>query len=213
MAKLIYESCGDHFCSYGRNKRIDSYLCLYKGCELMLGDNVDVINGLANGTRGLFKGIKLKPGETGHVTCLDGFYVNSVFASQIETLECEHTGSKYTGIFSVEPSKKTCCIQMPNPLLDGSDTRIRQSIYVTQIPLIRNLATTGHKLQGQTKDAIIVSDYLYANNWIYVVLSRVTTRAGLFLRDQISRSKLASTPVDGRLLIHEAWLREHIPLR
>jgi hypothetical protein len=39
----------------------------------MLGDNVDVINGLANGTRGLFKGIKLKPGETGHVTCLDGF--------------------------------------------------------------------------------------------------------------------------------------------
>jgi hypothetical protein len=102
---------------------------------------------------------------------------------------------------------------MPNPLLDGSDTRIRQSIYVTQIPLIRNLATTGHKLQGQTKDAIIVSDYLYANNWIYVVLSRVTTRAGLFLQDQISRNKLASTPVDGRLLIHEAWLREHIPLR
>jgi hypothetical protein len=108
--------------------------------------------------------------------------VNSAFDSQIESLECEHTGSKYTGIFSVEPSKKTCCIQMPDPLLDGSDTHIRQSIYVTQIPLIRNLATTGHKLQGQTKDAIIVSDYMYATNWIvYVVLSHVTTRAGLFL--------------------------------
>ena len=116
MSKLIYESCGDHFCSYGRNKRIDPYLCLYKGCELMLGDNVDVMNGLANGTRGLFKGIKLKPGETSHVTCLNGFYVKSVFASQIESLECEHTGSKYTGMFCVEPSKKTCCIQMPNPL-------------------------------------------------------------------------------------------------
>ena len=139
--------------------------------------------------------------------------MNSAFDSQIESLECEHTGSKYTGIFSVEPSKKTCCIQMPDPLLDGSDTRIQQSIYVTQIPLIRNLATTGHKLQGQKKDAIIVSDYLYANNLIYVVLSRVTTRAGLFLRDPINRNKLASTPVDGRLLIHEAWLWEHIPLR
>jgi len=213
MSKLIYESCGDHYCSYGRNKRIDPYLCLYKGCELMLGDNVDVVNGLANGTRGIFKGITLKPGETSHITCLNGFYVHSVFASQIERLECEHTGSKYTGIFCVEPSKKTCCIQMPNPLLDGSDTRIRQSIYMTQIPLIRNLATTGHKLQGQTKEAIIVSDYYYGSNWVYVVLSRVTTRAGLFLRKPINKNKLASTNVDGRLLLHEAWLRDNVPLR
>jgi hypothetical protein len=102
---------------------------------------------------------------------------------------------------------------MPNPLLDGSDTRIRQSIYMTQIPLIRNLATTGHKLQGQTKDAIIVSDYVYGSNWIYVVLSRVTTIAGLFLRNPINKYKLASTRVDGRLLLHEAWLRENVPLR
>ena len=42
----------------------------------MLGDNVDVMNGLANGTRGLFKGIKLKPGETCHVT-VTGF-INSL---------------------------------------------------------------------------------------------------------------------------------------
>jgi hypothetical protein len=98
---------------------------------------------------------------------------------------------------------------MPNPLLE-----ILTLESISSFILIGNLATTGHnKLQGATKDAIIVSDYLYGNNWIYVVLSRVTTRAGLFLRDPISKYKLTTTSIDGRLLQHEKWLRDSIKLR
>ena len=76
-----------------------------------------------------------------------------------------------------------------------------------------NLATTGHKLQGQTKDTIVVSDLFYGSNWMYVILSRVKTRNGLFLRNPINASKLMNQDSDGRLKLHEQWLRDTIPLR
>jgi hypothetical protein len=213
MAKIIYESCGDHFCNYNQNKKLDPYLCLYNGCELMLGNNINVSKGEANGTRGIFKGIRMKPGEKIHVTCLNGYYVNSVYASQVESVECEHTESKYTGSFIVEPKKVKCIVDMPNPVIGCNTARIKQSIHMTQVQLIRNLATTGHKLQGQTKKFMVASDYHYAQNWIYVVLSRVQTQIGLFLREPLDRYKLANNRVDGRLILHEAWLRQFIPLR
>ena len=213
MAKMIYESCGDHYCNYGQNKKMDPYLCLYYGCELMLTDNLDVPKGLANGTRGIFKGIRLKEGQNVHFTCLNGYFVKSVYASQVENVECEHTGSKYTGHFTVEPSKKKCIVDMPNPLLGGEARRMKQSIHVTQVQMIRNLATTGHKLQGQTKESLVVSDLHYGLNWIYVVLSRVKTMNGLFMRTALDALKLAEHRVDGRLLLHEEWLKANIPLR
>ena len=40
----------------------------------------------------------------------------------------------------------------------------------------------GHKLQGSTVEKILVNDWFYGNNWAYVVLSRVRTMAGLFMR-------------------------------
>jgi hypothetical protein len=213
MAKLIYESCGDHYCNHSQNKKLDPYLCLYHGCELMLGENKDVIKGLANGTRGIFKGIRLKEGQNVHVTCLDGYFVNSVYASQVENVECEHTGSKHTGRFIIQPTKLKCIVDMPNPLIGGDTRRIKQSIHMTQVQLIRNLATTGHKLQGQTKESLVVSDLHYGLNWLYVVLSRVKTRGGLFMRTALDEYKLAEHQVDGRLLLHEEWLRANIPLR
>ena len=49
-------------------------------------------------------------------------------------------------------------------------------------PVNNNLATTGHKLQGMTKKFLIVSSINYSTvNWIYVVLSRVTSLDGLLL--------------------------------
>jgi hypothetical protein len=213
MAKLIYENCGDHYCNYGRKKKVDPYLCLYLGCGLMMGENTDVTKGLANGSKGIFKGIRLKEGQNTHVTCLNGYFVRSVYASQVENIECEHIESKYTGRFCVEPTKVKCIVDMPNPLLGADKGRIKQSVRMTQVLMIRNLATTGHKLQGATKESIIVSDFHYAKNWIYVVLSRVKSRHGLFLRSALDEYKLANHPVDGRLILHEAWLRANIPLR
>jgi hypothetical protein len=50
-----------------------------------------------------------------------------------------------------------------------------------QLPVVSNNATTGHKLQGSSVDSIFVHAWIY-ENWAYVVLSRVRTHKGLYLR-------------------------------
>jgi hypothetical protein len=53
-----------------------------------------------------------------------------------------------------------------------------------QIPANINDATTGHKLQGMSKDVIIVASWPTKSmfrNWEYVVLSHVRTLSGLYL--------------------------------
>ena len=56
----------------------------------------------------------------------------------------------------------------------------------TQLPVVSNGTTTGHKLQGCTLQSLAVFELHYSQNWIYVVLSRVTTSKGLFLLKDLS---------------------------
>ena len=66
-------------------------------------------------------------------------------------------------------------------------------------------ATTGHKLQGMSKDKLIVLSWNYSfKNWIYVVLSRVRTLSGLYLCQPIDETR--PFPVDDKLLIEEERL-------
>ncbi len=64
------------------------------------------------------------------------------------------------------------------------------------IPANINDATTGHKLQGMSKDVIVVSSWptgglaTMFKNWEYVVLSRVRTLSGLYLVEPINMDKL-----------------------
>ena len=56
-----------------------------------------------------------------------------------------------------------------------------------QIPANSTDATTGHKLQGMSKDVIVVTSWptgglaAMFKNWECVVLSRVRTLSGLYL--------------------------------
>ena len=50
----------------------------------------------------------------------------------------------------------------------------------TQLPVIINNASTGHKLQGTGVDNLFVHNWQYQTNWPYVMLSRVKTKSGLF---------------------------------
>jgi hypothetical protein len=61
-----------------------------------------------------------------------------------------------------------------------------------QIPANINNATTGHKLQGISKDVISVASWPAISmfkNWEYVVLSRVRTLSGLYLVKPIDINK------------------------
>ena len=70
-----------------------------------------------------------------------------------------------------------------------------------QIPANSNDATTEHKLQGMSKDAIVVTSWptgglaAMFKNWEYVVLSQVCTLSGLCLvePDEMNKSFKIST--------------------
>ena len=55
-----------------------------------------------------------------------------------------------------------------------------------QFLFVINNATTGHKLQGSSVDKLFVHCWVYVQNWVYVMLSRVRRRKGLYLRVKLS---------------------------
>ena len=61
------------------------------------------------------------------------------------------------------------------------------ALKANQLPFVVNNATMGHKLQGSGVDKLFVHSWSYVQNWVYVMLSRVTTMEGLFLHRRLSR--------------------------
>ena len=67
----------------------------------------------------------------------------------------------------------------------------RYDLKMRLLPVNISTASTGHKLQGRSKDTLIITswpnfknNYIF-NNWEYVVLSRVRTLNGLYLFEPI----------------------------
>jgi hypothetical protein len=88
-------------------------------------------------------------------------------------------------LFKIEPEQHEVTIAVkPTRLCDIKETF---RCHMTMFPVNINTSSTGHKLQGRSKDIIIVTSWpklknnICFRNWEYVVLSRVRTRKGLFL--------------------------------
>jgi len=203
-ANDIYSFCGDADCK-SKSQRCDPMLCLYANCDLMITRNIDVKKKKANGTQCNFKGLILKIGATYQREKINGVWVNTVYASDVDSIICTLTGTNTK--IELKAEERTFNVGIP---YNRPDTRIHQKISVLQFPVLLNTATTGHKLQGQTVDSLLVNNWYYGNNWQYVVLSRATTLQGLFLRQELDSSKDYS--VDPKLLFHLAKLRNSISI-
>lgn len=195
MQCKIWGSCGDSKVRT-RDKSehpIDPFLKVHLGIPLMHTENEDVPNGIANGTLCSLDNVVLNPGVTEDAFTLmqiDGYWVRCIDANNVQHLVCKFEGDNSNDTFNVLLKKKRPCrIAVPMELfgLGTSQTRVNASI--TQFPVLINHATTGHKLQGMTKSSLFVSSWSYVKNWPYVVLSRVTSLKGLFLRNPIDRRK------------------------
>jgi hypothetical protein len=87
-----------------------------------------------------------------------------------------------------------------------------------QIPVNSNDATTGHKLQGVSKDIIVVMSWptrglaAMFKNWEYVVLSRVCTLSSLYLVEPIDTEKLFKPSSEIKKYIENARQKEMILL-
>ena len=210
----IFEHCGDHQVSTsGRGKKghfVDPLLKLYLHIPLMFTSNDDVPNGYANGTRVLLLSVVLKPFTSLDTISIDDHQCHSVDAGSIEYIVCCLDGNP-DKLFHVRPKSTTCQVKAPLPNSFGatSATTINFKIVMTQLPLLVNNATTGHKLQGQTKRNLVISVWSKKRNWNYVALSRVTTRAGLFLVSPLPDDVDFSISPDLTLMLDT--LKQHLP--
>ena len=113
-------------------------------------------------------------------------------SNEAKACEQELRREKQSRRFRLKPKTVTCKVNVsPN---DQVDAKRKMKCSITQIPVNSSDAITGHKLQGLTKDNIIVYSWNKSTNWIYVVLSRVRTLSGLYLvrRLRLSDIKPAS---------------------
>jgi hypothetical protein len=104
--------------------------------------------------------------------------VQSYLESLTNTLSAEMSDRK----FKLEPESFSTNVSVNK--YDTSATNIDFRCKMKQIPANTNNATISHKLQGMSKDVIIVASWPTATmfrNWEYVVLSRVQTLSGLYL--------------------------------
>ena len=199
-ANDIYAFCGDAHCK-NQSQRCDPFLCLHAECDVMITRNIDVKNNKANGTQCKFKGLILKIGAQYRIEQINGLWVRTVSADDVESVVCSVNGAT----IELKAEERQYKIGVP---YCRPDIRIYQNISINQFPIILNTATTGHKLQGQTVDSLLINDWQYGQNWAYVVLSRSTTLNGIFLREELDSSKNFSA--DLRLLDHLACLRRII---
>ena len=189
--RAFWESCAEDDVRTPRTLgRMDPVLKLYRGCRVMLPCNKDVKSGQANGTQAIVEKVVLKSGVTPHEVKLnDAIPVTAVQASNVSHIVLRHLNDRVRPeVFSIEPKKYTFKAKVLKPRVLQVKNQDREVLCMKgiQLPILVNNATTGHKLQGSGVDKLFVHNWSYVTNWVYVMLSRVKTRAGLFSRVRLN---------------------------
>ena len=166
---------------------VSPHLCCYNGAYFMCNSNDKLKEqGIGNGTQGRLIRVKLREDQTSYkCEVWDGRKVWTVCASDVEFVEFEHYPIR-NGVaksFKLTPKRFYVAVKvLPH---DIATETITMKCRVTQLPLNASDAITGHKLQGLTKDNVIVKGWNKSVKWIYTVLSRVRTLSGLFIFEKL----------------------------
>ena len=72
-----------------------------------------------------------------------------------------------------------------NDLLGNNNATEDVFMKFNQFPVVRNTATTAHKLQGKSVDNVFIFEWSEKTNWAYVALSRVRELKGLYLKEKL----------------------------
>jgi hypothetical protein len=173
--------CGDDNVGAKNNIKLDQCLKLIKGCPLMINSNAGKERNLVKGTLGNFVGVQLKTGCLLHIEDYNGF---KVLAAQTSDLDCLY--------FMMENDQKIVELKSEVNSLDisvpsGASWAKIKGFNLCQFAVNLSLATTGHKLQGMTKDVLILSEISLVPNWLHVVLSRVISLQGLHLLTPLTK--------------------------
>ena len=168
---------------------MDPLLKLYKGCQLMLVFNNNVRCGEANRTTVTLTSICLKPNIVPIQIIIGKLPVKAIYALQVISIVLKHNNPKnIPNMFQLEPIefRITARILKPKLLQIKEDNREMVKMKATQLPVISNQATAGHKLQGASINQLFVNNWNYTTKWPYVVLSRLRSSEGLYLHNKLS---------------------------
>ena len=196
--KCLWAVCGDDNINNPNQQKIDPCLKLIIGCPLMINSNNEKERKLYKGTTGKFAGVRWKEGCNPVIEDYYGHKVFSSFVSDFESLYLQLDTTK--AIVEIRPEVFTVSIRFP------SNKKTLKGFKIFQFPVNLSLAVTGHKLQGMSRDLLIVTEITNrVPNWLYVVLSRVTTLTGLYLLHPLEKSMFK--PLSKKITEELKWLR------
>ena len=100
----------------------------------------------------------------------------------MEYLQQEWQDPRFKGWYCIKCKKGSYDVQYPVTKIDETK-RMNMQISLTQFPIVKNHATsTGHKLQGESLNALVTAQWSYGKKWVLAVLSRVRELSDLFFR-------------------------------
>ena len=161
--KIFWENCGEDDIKFPKecNGRMDPLLKLYKDFQLMLVFNNNVRHGEANGTTVTLISICLKPNIIPIQILISKLPVKAVYALQVVSIVLKHNIPKILpNMFQLEPIEfcTTTRILKSKLLQMREDNCEMVKMKATQLPVISNQATTGHKLQGASINQLFVNN-------------------------------------------------------
>jgi hypothetical protein len=134
----VQSKCGNDNVQCGNGQNIiwaDPCLKLFNGCPIMVSTNDHTNLGTVKDTTAKFKGVVLKQDKSRKIELWNGYKVYTVEAYDVQFLLCEHFKKNIN-----EPSRTPSKIfQVTVKFSSGSPNKFLK---------LENLATTGHKLQG-----------------------------------------------------------------
>jgi hypothetical protein len=113
-----------------------------------------------------------------------------VIKARITNTQAQLISLSNTRQFKMEPEKKAVSVNVKTH--PRAFTKVRVHCQMTQFFVSLADVTTGHKLQGMTKDVLIIMSWPQPGlftNWEYTVLLRVWTLKGLYLFQEIDMDK------------------------
>jgi len=197
--KVLWGTCGDDNIVVSQTTRIDPCLKLIQGCPLMITTNTEKKRDLVKGMTASYVGVRWKDGKCPHVEDYHGYKVNCGHVTDIECIILKlHTNGKHV---ELQPE-----IFQPSIKFPGMNKKsVIKGYHIMQFPVNQSLAVTGHKLQGTTVELLILAEINLTMNWLYVLLSRVTSLQGLYLMKPLKKSMFK--PICNNLKLELEWLR------
>ena len=212
-ADTFWSKCGESHTKGGDRTRLDPVLKLYPGCPVMFTSNMDVEGGIGNGSQGEVQQVVLKFNHSPITVQFHSHQVKAVYASDIEFVNVNLSSTEHLGTRKINTKEFTfkCNYPLPQEMQFGTrEARHLLEMKGRQLPFVSNTATTGHKLQGATKDTLYIPYWHYGTpNWPYVVISRVRTRYGLFLGEKLNPDKDYS--MDSRIVRMLNYFQQFTP--